>query len=214
MLSRLLTLFAGLLLSVSASAGYVQYTFNNVLFDDGVVLEGFFIQNDVDKSIAYYYARSNGGPGPSVTFAPSNFDSNLESVHTHFAGPGPTSFTAFDNLSDAYFMLLNLEFSPVGSAGTYRVRGYHESFPLWEGPHYDMRHYLHTIVSGTLAVGEVGPAYAGAFESGYQIDGLNHFVPRFVPPAEIPEPSSVPLMLLAAGALVLSRAAAARSSCA
>lgn len=205
MLLKLCYFLLGLGLCCSASAGYVQYTFQNTTFKDGGTLDGFFIQNDIDQSIAYYSIHVNGGALMSGTFGPSGHESNLQSAYRRFYDPSsPTSFHVFNALPEPSYLSLNIRFHAPGSDGHYRVGGWqNESRYVYPD---DMIPGFRRIAGGTVVLSAVDPLTwwdSGEFDwrkLGIYNDGLKYLVPT-----PMPEPGSLALMAIALASLPLVR---------
>ena len=87
---KLAMFLAAATLSLSASAGYVQYDFSGS-FQGGGAVSGFFIQDEDTKVVAYYNFNTVGCCLASTSYHPSGIFDNIASAHTYFPGTGPTS---------------------------------------------------------------------------------------------------------------------------
>jgi hypothetical protein len=208
MYKHLIGALVGALLCSTASAGYIQYDLKDVRFDDGGSLQGYFVQDTNDKSIAYYdLALHTGGRG-GTGFRPSGLFDNVIAAGTWFPGAGPTSFVLFDDLSDAFLVTVALEIRPAGPDEPFPnyVMGWADQVPVAGMPEWDPDYAarFNEIVGGSVAVGTIDPYLLAALEAG-QTDGINHIVPdAWVPqdpqaPQDVPEPAS--WALLVAGAV-------------
>jgi hypothetical protein len=190
---------ASVTLSLSASANWVQYTFEGTTFDDGATLQGYFIQDTTDRSIAYYDYKIGLGSKfvTPVHMVPNTYINNIVSATTGFPGAGPTNFKAYDDTHGGYWQLVNLTFSGAGIDGRFNVGGWHDQLPIIHGPNTGLEYRIHHIASGSVVESEVLDAdlqarLKEAMDNGVLIDGLEHMVPTVA----VPEPGSLALMLL------------------
>jgi hypothetical protein len=206
MYKHLIAALAGALLCSTAAAGYIQYDLNDVRFDDGGTLMGYFVQDSGDKSIAFYDLYLQTG-GRGTYFRPSGIFDNVLAAGTYFPGAGPTSFVLFDDLSDAYYVTLSVEILPAGPDAAFPnyVMGWAAQSPVAGMPEWDPEFVgrYNQIVGGSVGVGTIDPGLLTALEGG-QTDGINPIVPTaLVPqdhlPQDVPEPAG--WALLVAGAL-------------
>lgn len=206
MLKRLLMLVTAFGLSLPAVAGYLQYDFENVVFSDGAVVTGTFYQDTADRAILAYRFNINGANGPSMTTLASGHFANLYGTSNGFAGAGPTSFSGYDDLSDAYFQQYGFVFAATGQAGLYAVSGWN-NWTAAAGIDQDLLTYLpgsRSITAGFVRASAVPPELWG-WLSQRPVDGIVNNVPA---PAAVPLPGVAWLMLAALGALMLTRRAA------
>jgi hypothetical protein len=194
--------------SMSASAGYIQYTLDNVKLDDGSSLQGWFVQDTSDQSIAYYDFQS--GPPAADHMVPwgSIYYNKMLFAESHFAGgAGPTSFGFQDTMSTSYYHVINLMFDPA-PGGAIRVSGSDDDTPApetygWPGFQSMMRNIVGGAVVQSAVTEEV---LLASLERGDTY--LDRVVPN-VPPMPVPEPGS--LALLALGACAVARAGRRRA---
>lgn len=193
MFKKTIALAIGLLLSFSASAGYVQYDLSG-----GVT--GFVVQHDDDQSIAFYSLTLDNGQISTRLF-PSGPFGNLTDAWTSF-DHGPTNFQAYDRLTEVYVTNISVVFSQTGTAGTYTfasdVFQYRDSgFPYPLPP-------LQYKLTGTATQVAVDPQLAAHIDAGQGYpDGIARIVPRLI---EVPEPAGLALLAIGAlGALGASR---------
>lgn len=187
-------------LSLSASAGFVQYNFVDTTFSDGGTLNGYFVQNTEDKAIAYFNLNVAGGAQHAAQFFPSGLMSNIASADTFFLGTGPTNFSAFNN-QDVVYYFLDVEFGSTSTAGTYSVFGTNDQFAQFPGIDSASR----SFASGYAVQGTVEADLLAYLEGG-PIQEINYIVPRYSPePVRVPEPGSLALLMLGAATLAGAR---------
>lgn len=199
MIKKIIVLAAGALLSMNASAGYVQYNLTGPV-------SGFFIQHDDDKTIAMYELGVVADHVWARFFPSGGFD-NITGASTVFRGAGPTNFSIYDDLTDYYFSNLDIGFSSDG-AGGYNYSARYGQQPIPGLPIYAPSFPLTITLTGHATLGTVSPFMAGSLDSqnGYA-DGLRRIVPTLI---EVPEPTS--LALFAIGALGAAGVARRRKS--
>lgn len=192
--AKVLTLITAMTVSLSAQAGFVQYDFANVNFTNGGTVTGYFVQDTDDKSIAYYQFAAYG-PTVGISTFPSRFYNDIVSADSRIYGMGPTNFRVLDNLSEAYSMVIDLQFFDLETPGRYSVGGWLEAFPMYEGPNFSMT-YSFERFGGFVTEGVIDPLLLAELETGRPIDGMSHIVPT-----EVPEPVSFALLAVAAAGL-------------
>ena len=196
MFKKALAVVVTVLACNTASAGFIQYNVDARL-SDGATVEGFFVQNTDDNAIAYYRLVAGGSnSAPETNYAPSDYFANILSAQQYFYYGGPTSFTVFDDLSDAYHAELSLSFR-MGANGSVRVDGSEWTTPEGWAAEVGVEPSWREVVGGTVTLGEIDAGLLAELEAGNK-DGIVRIVP--IPaPAPVPEPGS--LALLAIGAL-------------
>lgn len=209
--AKLALFLACITLSFNACAGWVQFTFQNAVLDNSSVLEGYFIQDLEDRSIAFYDFRFLGGGNPGmINMSPSAIFNNITSASNSLPGTGPTSFNAFDFLEGSYYHDMGFQFSGAGVGGFYDLNGYRQQSPLIGDPDIVPGYFT---ISGQVirsAVSSDMLLYLQAAEdNGELIGGLNRIIPSGQ--VAVPEPASLALMLFAAAALFGSTRQARRA---
>jgi hypothetical protein len=194
MIKKLLAFAIGAGISLSASAGYVQYQLSGVQFEDGGTASGVFIQDSDTRAILFYHLITGGANFGNQYFASGSY-ANLLSVSTNFSSPGPTSFLSYTSLNDSARATLNLDFSGNAETG-YLVQG-GETSPQFDFTGNVSQWTFRNITAGSLVVGTLDPQLKAALDAGVDF-GINRLIP-VIPqaPADVPEPGS--LALLAAG---------------
>jgi hypothetical protein len=202
MKAKLAVFLAAATLSLSASAGFVQYDFSDATFSDGGSLSGFFVQNTDDKAIAYMSMNVAGGAPHmhGAQFLLSGWMSNIISASTYFAGAGPTNFSAYNDQDEMYYRL-DLDFASTSTAGMYRVFGENVQFPRTWNDAMGWTPGSRTLVSGFAVEGTIDPFLLAFVENG-PVDGINYIVPELVSaPMRVPEPGSLALLMLGVAGL-------------
>jgi len=105
MIKKVIALAASTLLSLNASAGYVQYDFSGPLGNTGgnpYFQTGYFIQHDSDQSIAYFnfLLPIEGVARPfNMQISPQMSEGGtvLIGETTPFRDNGPTNFSIYSN---------------------------------------------------------------------------------------------------------------------
>jgi hypothetical protein len=195
MIKKLIAFAIGAGISLSASAGYVQYELSGVQFEDGGTASGLFVQDSDTRAILYYELRTGGANFGNQYFVSGGY-ANLVSVHTNFSSPGPTSFESFINVNDRGYANLNLDFRWDAQTGAYAVHG-GETSPQFDFTGRLSQWNFRNITAGSLVEVAIDPQLQAALEAGND-NGIKKLIP-VIPqaPADVPEPGS--LALLAAG---------------
>lgn len=198
MIKRILAAAAGMLFSMSASAGYVQYDLQGPL-------SGSFVQHDTDQSIAYFnfHLLIDG-----VTWTTFNMPlspqasegvTSIEYATTYFRKNGPTNFGIYSDFGADQVTNLDIKFSR-GTEGEFNyIAKYTSSIFFSDAELGDGFQYFSGTHTGVASKGTVSAELATGldYDGGYHY-GVAHIVPTYINPAQVPEPAS--LALLAAGA--------------
>jgi hypothetical protein len=192
-MKKLLALVAGMMFSMSASAGYIQYDFT------GPEMYGHVIQHDDDQSIATFnFYFTDPKKHFSIYLQPQRDDGAtlITNEKTHFHGAGPTSFSIYDNYGTDHYTAVIIDFSRATDAGYVFSLKY--QYDQTAGYPFHFEGYI----NGLASVGVVNPLQAADLD---EQGGYDRGVPR-ITPAFVPEPSSLALMAIGAlGAAGMSR---------
>jgi hypothetical protein len=188
MIKKLMVLAVACGVSLSASAGYVEYDLKNVKFDDGKSLSGWFVQDTDNSAIAFYDIK-----GGWNTYIPGS-DSGVTAASITVPG-GPTSFDAWTRNNGVDQSNLHLVFDAGSAAGSFAVSGFETMMPIY-GETFAPG--AHKIVSGSAALGTVDPGLLALLEAG--TSGFQEVVPAALP-TTVPEPTSLALLAIGACAL-------------
>lgn len=187
MIKQTIALAAGIVFSLNASAGYVQYNLDSN--------SSFIVENTADKSIAFYSINIGG-----KRFMFSGIYDYLYGQSSNFWGEiGPTNFSVYDRASEVYDSTATFNFAKSSTDGVYNFSGH---FSQTIDPGYP-REFAYALnprsfsFSGTAALGPVNPQVAGDIVDygAYYGSGMAHEVPV----QNVPEPGS--LALIAVGVL-------------
>jgi len=190
MIKKLLVLAAGVVFSLHAHAGYVQYYL-------GGRLTGYLIQNDATNRIVGYSFLlfipnvnppfgQNIGYGGVVGTSPGG----LVSISTYFPDGGPTNFTLFED-TPGLVVSLDANFASAEN-GDYTYAGNFSAL-LTSG---SLVQESSGALSGTARLGDPVPSFMVDFLD--QHGGANGLPVPYINPAEVPEPASLGLVGLGA----------------
>ena len=194
--TKLAVFLAAATLSLSASAGFVQYDLSGATLSDGGNLQGFFVQNTDDKAIAWFELQVSGGTQDAAEFFPSPSISNVDAATTYFAGAGPTNFSVYND-QDIVMYRLALTFGATGTPGQYAVFG--NNTQSGQVPFASRN-----VTGGFATLGQVNAGLLAYLESG-QSNEVTHIVPTYIGPTQVPEPASIALLALSAAGIFGTR---------
>jgi hypothetical protein len=204
MITKLIAFVIGAGISLSASAGLVQYELKDVKFNDGGWVTGTFIQDTESRAIMFYDMHSSGGGFANQYFISGTY-ANLVDAYTYFSNPGPTSFVSYIDRDDMGRAMLALDFTWSAQNGQYRIGGSEAGAKLEYTVDGQVRTWIdRAITSGTLAELDINPAMLQMLEAG-PYPGLNVVIPalRQAPAAApVPEPGSLALLAAGVGGLL------------
>jgi hypothetical protein len=192
-MKKLIALAATALMSMHASAGYVQYDLTGPI-------SGFVVQHDDDGSIAFYGMQMvvdmpSLGRSASFQITPM-YEQGISVTTTHFPnGNGPTNFTNYDRNDGTIDTLVNVTFSRSNEGNFKYTANYNAGLWMWDGWHYSKG-----VMDGLATKGVVHESLARSLDyyGGYDPQVIP-MIPTYIGPARVPEPST--FALLAIGAL-------------
>lgn len=191
MIKKLFALAAAALLSSTASAGYIQYNLSGPV-------SGFFIQNDVDRSVAFYSLQVNA-PDIRARFQPSGgFDNFYGGANWTIYGMGPTNFGVRDHLTEIYDFYMRLDFWGSDTPGQYTYNANFAQRPVpWYPSWGDPLKPLSVNLYGSAVA--VTPMFDTAWIDDYARLGMYpDGLPYVIPVRAVPEPASLGLIAIGA----------------
>ena len=194
MFKKLIGFAFAALMGTSASAAIIKYEMKDVIGSGGTTLNGVFYQSTEDNAILYFGLVLRG---PTVNMEFDPWPRPMENAHNYFGGDGPTSFRVTSTHSGDYFQQLDLVFLP-GTHQDVVVRGTASQTPRDTFYQYASFTIQYGTVKGTV-VTDPGT-----------LQWISEYPKQMTPvvsqafPVEVPEPASLPLLMLAAAAAVVA----------
>jgi hypothetical protein len=202
MIKKSVVLLAAALLSLNASAGYVQY---DLVGGPNANVTGTFIQNDITKGVAAYVLEVHD-QYVSAEFYKDRYGSYSDGYTTVFKGLGPTNFHAHENNENGeqYSVDLSLHFDINPTAEGFSFTANFSQQPYWAG-NLPGDHPVAYTYRGVATQSNVDQVWSESYDRSIQMGIISYVVPTFI---DVPEPTS--LGLLAIGAVGIAGAARRR----
>jgi hypothetical protein len=206
-MKKILALAAGVLLSLNATAGYVQYELSGLPNPYFLSNASTVVIRDEDKSVAYFSIFTDRDYIIPMDRGDGYHNNWLLETTTSFTGLGPTNMYMRDVMQEEYTKQVWLLFSNGSAAGTYNFTMRILTKPGPQAPYPELSLHADVTYSGTAKEVPV-------FEWMAEADARGDFeIARDIPyydPTQVPEPGS--LALLAIGALGAAGAARRRKA--
>jgi hypothetical protein len=191
MIRKLVALAAISLYSLNASAGYIKYDLS------GPNIEGYFVQNEDDHSIAGYNFTVHNDQY-SFSLFPSGSYTRLNWTAALYNNRGPSRFSVYSGLSEWINVNMWFNFSATGNPDVYNITSYFSAVEWyredWWTPFPNLVLYPRGIATRTALDPDQAEYYDSYLrEIGEYPDGLEHIAPRL---NVIPEPTSIALFAL------------------
>ncbi|MBD8632756.1 PEP-CTERM sorting domain-containing protein [Oxalobacteraceae sp. CFBP 8755] len=202
MIKKIATLAAGLLFSLTASAGYVQYNFSN-----GPV-EGFIVQHDNDGSIAHYNFdfAVHGAPTPfRMRMYPQQSEgaNQITKATTHFYGSGPTNFEIYSDFGGDQTTSLKMVFGHSSAGTLWYQATYFSSILFGEPDGYGYKDFSE-VHEGAVTISTVSANLIRDLDlNGGYYENVPKIIPTYIGPNNVPIPEPTGVALLAIGAMSL-----------
>jgi len=195
-MKKILALAVGALLSLNATAGYVQYELSGLPKAYAPIIStSTLVIRDEDKSIAFFaIATDRDYFRPADTGEYYHKNSLLETT-TSFTGLGPTNMYFRDIMLEEHTKHVWLLFSEGATAGTYNFTLRVVTDPGPQSPYPELIPHSDFSYSGTAKAVPVYPWMAELDARG-ELDIIRDI--PYYDPTQVPEPTSLALMAIGA----------------
>lgn len=200
MIRKLITLATGTLLSLNASAGYVQYELSGpgVSGQNNSFGKSIMLIREEDKSVAFFNIVTNLGIFRPQERGESYHQNSLIETTTSFMDLGPTNMYMRDLQQEEYSSQMWLLFSSGQQAGMFNYTMRILRNPGPQSPYPNLIPRLDTTYTGSAKQVAVDADLANI------LDNSNQFLlPRDIPyfdATQVPEPVSIALFAIGAAA--------------